>query len=225
MIMSYQLPTLATRRMRALVLAMAVLGVVTLAGAENPFTPQQLTTQLEQIRSNDVAYKAAVRGGAERVAFCSYCHGKDGNSVKPEVPKLAGQNAKYLFNQFERFAEGERKNFVMQELADQLSAQDRINIAIYYSSLPVSVEPVDATLASNGKIIYDTLCHVCHGPDGHGKDEYPRLAGQKPDYVALTLRAFRDAASKHSDPTMLQVATTLSDDNVDAISAYVGTLP
>jgi len=212
-------------RFRGRTLAAAALCFVAVASAGNPPNLEQLATRLEQIRANDNAYKAALRGGAERVTFCSYCHGKDGNSVKPDVPKLAGQNAKYLFNQFEHFANGRRKNFVMQELADQLTAQDRINIAIYYSSLPVSVEPGDATLASNGKVIYDTLCHVCHGPDGHGKDEYPRLAGQKPEYVARTLRAFRDESGKHSDPTMRQIAQTLSDGSVDAISAYVGSLP
>ncbi len=214
-------------RFRGCALAAATLCFAGLASAGNPLDPEQLTTRLEQIRANADAYKAALRGGAERVAFCSYCHGSDGNSVKADVPKLAGQNAKYLFNQFERFADGQRRNFVMQELADQLSAHDRINIALYYSSLPVpvSVEPVDAALASNGKVVYDTLCHVCHGPDGHGKDEYPRLAGQKPEYVVRTLRAFRDESGKHSDPTMRQIAQTLSDSSVDAISAHVGRLP
>jgi len=206
-------------------LAAAALCFVAVANAGSPLDPEQLTARLEQIRANDNAYKAALFGGAERVTFCSYCHGSDGNSVKADVPKLAGQNAKYLFNQFERFADGQRRNFVMQELADQLSAQDRINIALYYSSLPVSVEPVDAALASSGKIVYDTLCHVCHGPDGHGKDEYPRLAGQKPEHVARTLRAFRDESGKHSDPTMRQIAQTLSDGSVEAISAHAGSLP
>lgn len=223
--MSHRVAIFPGRRIRGLVFAAVALAVATAARAENPLTAEQLTSQFEHVRGNAIAHAAAVRGGAERVAFCSYCHGKDGNSVKPEVPKLAGQNAKYLFNQFERFAAGERKNFVMQELADQLTAQDRINIAVYYSSLPVSVEAVDATRAGNGKIVYDSLCHVCHGPDGHGKDEYPRLAGQKPDYVALTLRAFRDQAGKHNDPTMLQIAQTLSDAQVDAISAYLGSMP
>lgn len=212
-------------RFRGRTLAAAALCFVAVANAGSLSDPEQRTTRLDQIRENDHAYKAALRGGAERVTFCSYCHGKDGNSAKADVPKLAGQNAEYLFNQFERFAAGQRRNFVMQELADKLSAQDRIDIALYYSSLPVSVEPVDAALASNGKVIYDTLCHVCHGPDGHGKDEYPRLAGQKPEYVALTLRAFRDESGKHSDPTMRQIAQTLSDGSVDAISAYVGSLP
>lgn len=223
--MSLHKPMHPRFHLRGCALAAATLCFVADASAGNPLDPEQLTTRLEQIRANDNAHKAALRGGAERVAFCSYCHGKDGNSVKSDVPKLAGQNAKYLFNQFERFAGGQRRNFVMQELADKLSAQDRINIALYYSSLPVSVEPVDAALASNGKVVYDTLCHVCHGPDGHGKDEYPRLAGQKPEYVTLTLRAFRDESGRHSDPTMRQIAQTLSDGTVDAISAYVGSLP
>lgn len=223
--MSQQFAMVSGFCFRGIALAAAVLCLAAVAHAGNPPDPEQLTTLLEQIRANDEAYKAALRGGAERVAFCSYCHGKDGNSIKSDVPKLAGQNAKYLFNQFERFTNGQRRNFVMQELADKLSVQDRINIALYYSSLPVSVEPADAALTSGGKTVYDTLCHVCHGPDGHGKDEYPRLAGQKAEYIARTLRAFRDESSNHSDPTMRQIAQTLSDNSVDAISGYVSSLP
>ena len=194
-------------------------------GASNPIHPDELVRQLEQTLADPSARKVALRGGAERIAFCAYCHGKDGNSVKPDVPKLAGQNAKYLFNQFERFADGRRKHFVMQQLAANLSAQDRINIAIHYAVQPVRAESVDPVLAANGKVIYDTLCNVCHGIDGHGNQEFARLAGQKPDYTSRTLRAFRDESSKHSDPTMLQVAKTLSDGNIDAISAYVGSMP
>ncbi|CAG4883895.1 Cytochrome c4 [Georgfuchsia toluolica] len=34
---------------------------------------------------------------------CGGCHGDDGNSVKPTVPKLAGQHADYLYKQLRNF--------------------------------------------------------------------------------------------------------------------------
>lgn len=187
--------------------------------------PEELATRLKHVLADPAARQAALRSGAERVSFCTYCHGKDGNSVKSEIPKLAGQNAEYLFNQFEHFADGRRKNYVMQELAGNLTADDRINIAIYFASLPVRPVQADAALAGNGKVLYDSLCALCHGHDGHGQDEYPRLAGQNPEYLTRTLRAFRSEESKHADATMRQIAKSLTEQNVETVSAYAGSLP
>jgi len=83
---------------------------------------------------------------------------------------------------------------------------------------------VFAGLASDGKVIFESVCVVCHGRSGLGQDEYPRLAGQKPEYVARTLRAFRNDAAKHADATMRQIAKSLTDANVESISAYVAGL-
>lgn len=222
--MSDRLPTPPRRRIRGPVLVATVLCLAASVNAANPPDPDQLVRQLERTLADTNTHKAALKSGAERVAFCTYCHGKDGNGLKPEVPKLAGQNAKYLFNQFENFAAGRRKNLVMQELAGNLSADDRIAVAIYFASLPVHPEVVDAALANNGKIIFDSVCAVCHGRTGLGQEQFPRLAGQNPTYVARTLRGFRTDESTHADPIMRQIAQTLTDDNVAAISAYVASL-
>ena len=82
--MSQQSPIAARSDFRAHTLAATALCLfaATAANAGSLADPEQLTTQLEQIRTSNDAYHAAVRGGAERVAFCSYCHGKDGNSIK-----------------------------------------------------------------------------------------------------------------------------------------------
>ena len=41
-------------------------------------------------------------------AFCANCHGEGGNSVKPDVPNLAGQNTAYLLDQVRQFSDGRR---------------------------------------------------------------------------------------------------------------------
>lgn len=40
---------------------------------------------------------------------CSGCHGDDGNSLKPTVPKLAGQHADYLYKQLRNFKAADGK--------------------------------------------------------------------------------------------------------------------
>ena len=72
----------------------------------------------------------AYLAGQERILFCGYCHGEDGNSKRAHIPNLAGQNPIYLFHSFEKFASGERIDFVMSKLAKSLSLEDRVNIAV-----------------------------------------------------------------------------------------------
>lgn len=40
---------------------------------------------------------------------CSGCHGEDGNSLKPTVPKIAGQHADYLYKQLRNFKAADGK--------------------------------------------------------------------------------------------------------------------
>src|SRR5690606_25169342 len=53
--------------------------------------------------------------------FCVRCHGENGVSKMPLVPNLAGQNAYYLLEQIERFANDERNDHIMSPLARQLA--------------------------------------------------------------------------------------------------------
>lgn len=59
---------------------------------------------IDQRLEDPAAKQEAMRAGRNRALLCSYCHGDDGNSVKPEVPNLAGQNPVYLLDQIGKFA-------------------------------------------------------------------------------------------------------------------------
>ena len=50
-------------------------------------------------------------------------------------PHLAGQNASYLEIQLENFRSGERYHPLMTPIAQSLSRQDVIDLAIYYSRI------------------------------------------------------------------------------------------
>ena len=79
---------------------------------------------IEQRLEDPAARQQAMQAGRNRALLCSYCHGNDGNSVKPDVPNLADQNPVYLLDQIGKFARGERKNFVMNSLAKDFSLDD-----------------------------------------------------------------------------------------------------
>lgn len=188
---------------------------------------------VDQRLQDESAKEEAIDAGRERTILCQYCHGADGNSLKPDVPNLAGQNASYLLNQIDQFATGARKDYVMNKLADNFSPEDKVNVAVFYYSMAVKPQAVDTQLAAKGKQLFELVCSNCHGAQGHGSDRMARLAGQQTEYVKLALKNFRSNAtapagttdSRRRSETMEAVAKALSDEQIDAVAAYVGQLP
>jgi len=66
-------------------------------------------------------------------------------------------------------------------------------------------------------------CAACHGADGRGTTPlFPNLNGQKPEYLAVQLKAFRDG--KRTDPTMAPMAMALTDQDIADLAAFYGGL-
>lgn len=68
------------------------------------------------------------------------------------------------------------------------------------------------------------LCAGCHGPNGISTNPlWPNLAGQKDQYAAKQLRAYRDGS--RVDPNMNGISQTLTDAQIDALAAYYAKQP
>lgn len=166
---------------------------------------------------------------------CSACHGADGNSPLAMNPSLAGQSAGYLFKQLKEFKSGIRSNPVMMGMVANLSEDDMRNLAAYYSAQPPRpMAARDKDLAAMGAKLYRggsvdkgvAACSGCHSPNGAGIPvQYPRLAGQHPDYVLAQLKAFR-AEERANDPNrmMRAVSARLSDKDMAALAEYIAGL-
>lgn len=74
--------------------------------------------------------------GQKKATTCFACHGKDGNAVDPQYPRLAGQYEDYLVQALHEYKSGQRNNAIMKGFAAQLSEQDIDDVAAYFSSLP-----------------------------------------------------------------------------------------
>jgi cytochrome c553 len=70
------------------------------------------------------------------VQHCAPCHGPEGVAPDSEVPHLAGQNERYLFNQLMAFRSGRRPHREMRFMARELSQEDMAALAAYYAALP-----------------------------------------------------------------------------------------
>lgn len=193
---------------------------------------ERIMAEIEKDLHNDELMQEAIRAGKERSVLCGHCHGVDGNSLKSDIPNLAGQNTAYIVEQIGKFATGQRKNFVMQTLASNFTFKDKVNLAVYFSSQEVKPREVDPALAARGERIYRNVCFRCHGADGKGEEGYARLAGQRVEYVKMTLKRFRANANKTNDPEdtrrsnakMEQVAQSLSDEDIEGLAHYIAML-
>lgn len=92
---------------------------------------------LAMLAANPVAQAADIEAGKARAStVCAACHGGNGVSVAASIPNLAGQKAGYLTSQLQAFKAGERKNDLMNAIANQLGDEDIENVATFFASLP-----------------------------------------------------------------------------------------
>jgi cytochrome c553 len=67
-------------------------------------------------------------------------------------------------------------------------------------------------------------CQACHGADGNGTaPQFPRLAGQYPDYLVRALQEYKNGNRKN--PIMVPFASQLSVQDMEDIAAYFSALP
>ncbi len=167
--------------------------------------------------------------------ICVACHGADGNSPLPINPSLAGQHREYLLKQLNEFKSGNRSNPVMMGMVAGLSAEDMRNLAAYYAAQkPSETAAKDKELIAQGRKLFRggnaatgvAACAGCHSPNGAGiPSQYPRLAGQHPEYVVAQLKAFRAGERANDSNNMMRaVAARLTDKEIAAVAEYLSGL-
>jgi cytochrome c553 len=142
--------------------------------------------------------------GAAKAATCTACHGASGNSVNPQWPRLAGQNAVYIDEQLHLFKAGVRNNAVMMPMSTTLSDKDIDDLAVYYEAQTPTGLEADPSYWQAGETLYKygdatrgiPACIACHGPVGTGNlaSGYPALRAQYAEYVMKQLQDFASGA-------------------------------
>ena len=183
-----------------------------------------------------------VDAGKLKAATCVACHGSDGNAIIGQYPKLAGQHVDYLVKQLADYklavtssgAQG-RSNAIMAGMAAALSATDMADLGAYFSSLPISGNTTPENVIAIAEPLYRfgdsdrgiAACISCHGPRGNGTSlsGFPKISGQNAQYIQLQLQAFRSSARNNDLNAMMRsAAVKLNDNEIEALSAYVGGL-
>lgn len=170
---------------------------------------------------NNFVFAIDIKAGKQKASTCVGCHGQGGNSNNAQWPNLAGQQPAYLVNQLRSFRTGTRINSTMQGIAANLTDEEVNNLAAFFASLPPKSAGGDQNMAKAGKEKF-SMCAGCHGAEAKGRSMFPRLAGQHPAYIVKQLHMFKDGSRKGGP--MSSMAASLSDQDIKAIAAYLGTL-
>ena len=166
--------------------------------------------------------------GKAKAQVCSTCHGENGISAAAGTPHLAAQPPLSIFYQLLQFRDQRRKGGGMETVVASLSEQDMRDIAAHYSAQtpPSPHTGGDAAKISQGRdIAQQQYCSSCHGAQLQGQKHVPRLSGQSAEYFVTQLRNLRSGARADMDGTMASAARSLTDEEIEAMATYAGSLP
>lgn len=171
------------------------------------------------------ALPAAGQTVKERLPKCLACHGDNGQSQTPEVPSLGAQHVFYDTAQLLMFRERMRVSEPMNDMARGLSDNDLQSLADIIARLPPP-QPADGPL-DNARIeraralAEQNHCNFCHNADYSGRDNVPRIAGQREDYLAKTLREYKSNSRHGYDAAMAEVLAPVSEEQIADLAYYL----
>jgi cytochrome c553 len=161
----------------------------------------------------------------ERAAPCLACHGDKGQSENENIPSLGGQQAPYALIQLFMFREKLRVAEPMNEMAKSFTDDDLRTFSDYIATLPKPSPPADAgdpaRLQRAQALIQQHRCNACHNTDFSGKDNVPRIADQREDYLAKTLREYKDNSRHGYDGTMAEVLQPVTVEQIADLAYYL----
>lgn len=165
---------------------------------------------------------------------CSLCHGLTGESISPTFPKLAGQQKEYLKLQLADFKGHARRNKTGAQYMGgftHLTETQIAELADYFSSQSPMKADAD-TPAARGELIFReglpesgiAQCGSCHGANGQGNGQVPRLAGQHALYMIRQIKVFQQADQRLRGDLTKQSDHALSDADAESVAHYMATL-
>ena len=164
---------------------------------------------------------------------CAWCHGTSVQGFAT-APRLAGQRPAYIMNQLLSFREHTRDNPASQQYmwgaAEGVSFHTARSLAFYFSTLPPkAANDGNMALATIGRAIYEegipdfniVSCAACHGPNGEGVREIPRLGGLAYRYLKRRLEEWGEGYHAAAEPPMPGIASKLSPNEIEALASYL----
>ena len=172
---------------------------------------------------------AGAQSITERLAPCYSCHGDQGQSFNPDTPSLGAQPQAYLLIQLYLFREKLRTVELMNAAMKGFTDDDLRSFADTLAKLPpppATAGPTDAARLDRGKaLVHQHRCNICHLPDLAGRDNVPRIAGQREDFLVKTLREYKNNTRPGYDASMGDVMQPISDADMLDLAYFTARQP
>ncbi len=160
----------------------------------------------------------------ERAATCFACHGEHGQSETESTPSLGAQQPPYALIQLFMFREKLRVFEPMNEMAKSFTDDDLRAFSDFIGKLP-KPPPAEAgdpaRMQRAQALVAQHHCNACHNTDFSGKDNVPRLADQREDYLAKTMREYKDNSRHGYDGTMAEVLQPVTVEQIADLAYYL----
>jgi len=175
--------------------------------------------------------QVSIGRGATLAQRCAICHGPQGVS-DANSPNLAGQFAAVTYKELNDFKTGARVNVIMTPFAVNMTNQDMLDVAAYYSYLPrVPSSHADAKIpapliVTTGAPMRNIApCGSCHG-DIDTKAGSPWLGGQSAVYIKAQLHAFASGTRRNDiSQQMRNIARKMTAEEIDQVAHYYEAQP
>ena len=167
----------------------------------------------------------------KRAESCYACHGDKGISRTPMTPSLAGQPAFFVVAQLFLFRDGRRGASLqeMSSVAKEMSDADLSAWGDFFSKLtppePPKTAPDAERFARGRALAAQHHCGTCHNPDFSGREQMPRLANQREDYLLKAMRDYKSGARiGYGFATMPEAMSGLRDVDLADLAHYLSQL-
>jgi len=162
-----------------------------------------------------------------RLKACAACHGQDGNSVIAGTPSIAGQPRIFLENYLVMSREGVRGPAAMQAMLKGVRDSEIVALSKHYAGLkarPLS-DTVDRKLFERGRgIAARSRCGSCHLPNYTGREQMPRLAGQREEFLTEVMLQYRQNRRPGGDTMMSAALYGIPESDFPALAHYFSRL-
>jgi cytochrome c553 len=207
-------------------------GVTQRSSGAAPASPEFKTSTV--VMTSDTLSGAgadSIGRGATLAHQCAICHGPTGIS-RADSPNLAGQFASVVYKELMDFKTGARVNAVMTPFAVNLSDQDMVDLAAYYSYLPrlpgyhpAQEAPAPRIVVNGAPLRNIAPCGSCHGGLDN-KVGSPWLEGQPTAYIRAQLVAFASSTRRNDiSQQMRNVARQMTREEIDQAAGYYASQP
>jgi cytochrome c553 len=168
----------------------------------------------------------------QQVAACLACHPTSGAPADPLSPIIWGQNEGYVYVQLRDFKSARRaseRDAAMYAVTQTMTDAQMLAIAKYVSAQPWpksqkgTTPPSDPLFRRGAQLGALGACGGCHFANWQGYSANPRLRGQSPAYLTITINEFRSGKRANS-PGMSDLLRIYGDEEIQAIVAYLSSL-